>query len=79
MNTISLKPEERAKVRSKTFHGIAEAIEAKEKERENIFTELEKIENMINKLKSQKYILLDQDTDLYYEIEELKEQLNNEL
>lgn len=58
---------------------IEAEIEAKTKERENIFAELEKIENKINKLKSQKYILLDQDTDLYYEIEELKEQLNNEL
>ena len=54
---------------------IEAEIEAKTKERENIFAELEKIENKINKLKSQKYILLDRDTDLCYELEELKEQL----
>lgn len=58
---------------------IEAAIEAKEKEREHIFTELEEIDRMIQALKNQKHILLDQDTDLYYEIEELKEGLNNEL
>lgn len=58
---------------------IEAAIEAKTRERENIFAELEKIDNMIQKLKIQKGNLLDQDTDLYYEIEELKEGLNNEL
>ena len=58
---------------------IEAAIEAKTREREHIFTELEEIDNMIQALKKQKCILLDQDTDLYYEIEELKEGLNNEL
>ena len=57
---------------------IEAQIEAKTKERENVFAELEKINNMILKLKNQKAILLDRDTDLYYEIEELKEQLNND-
>lgn len=55
---------------------IEAAIEAKTKQRENIFSELEKIDNLILNLKCQKGILLDKDTDLYYEIEELKEQLN---
>ena len=57
---------------------IEAAIEAKTKERENVFDELNKINNMIEKLKHQKAVLLDRDTDLYYEIEELKEQLNND-
>lgn len=55
---------------------IEAAIEAKTKQRENIFSELEKIDNLILNLKRQKGILLDKDTDLYYEIEELKEQIN---
>ena len=58
---------------------IEAAIEAKTKEREKVFAEVEKIDNLILNLKHQKSILLDQDTDLYYEIEELKESLNNEL
>lgn len=57
---------------------IEAAIEAKTKERENVFDEINKIDNMIEKLKHQKAILLDRDTDLYYEIEELKEGLNND-
>ena len=55
---------------------IEAAIEAKEKEREHNYGEIEKIHNMILKLQHQKAILLDRDTDLYYEIEELKEQIN---
>lgn len=58
---------------------IEAAIEAKTKQRENIFSELEKIDNLILNLKHQKCVLLDKDTDLYYEIEELKEGLSNEL
>lgn len=57
---------------------IEAAIEAKTKARENIFDALTKIDNVIEKLKNQKAVLLDRDTDLYYEIEELKEQLNEE-
>ena len=55
---------------------IEAAIEAKEKEREHNYRDIEKIHNMILKLQHQKAILLDRDTDLYYEIEELKEQIN---
>ena len=55
---------------------IEAAIEAKEKERKNNIDEINKIDNLIQSLKIQKGILLDRDTDLYYEIEELKEQIN---
>lgn len=51
-------------------------IEAKRQERDWIYKELEHVENMINDLKEQRRKLLEEDNDLYYEIEELKEQLN---
>lgn len=55
---------------------IEAAIEAKEKERDKIYNDLNRIDSLIEKLKVKKSRLLDHDTDLYYEIEELKEQLN---
>ena len=55
---------------------IEAAIEAKEKERERNLDQIDKIYNLIKRLQHQKAILLDRDTDLYYEIEELKEQLH---
>ena len=55
---------------------IEAAIEAKEKERDKVFNDLNRIDSLIKKLKVKKSRLLDRDTDLYYEIEELKEQLN---
>ena len=58
---------------------IEAAIEAKQKEREKVFNDLERVDSLIEKLKAKRSILLDRDTDLYYEIEELKEQINNEL
>ena len=58
---------------------IEAAIEAKTKEREKIYNDLNRIDSLIEKLKAKKSRLLDQDTELYYEIEELKEGLNNEL
>ncbi len=58
---------------------IEAAIEAKTKERDKIYNDLNRIDALIEKLKAKKACLLDQDTDLYYEIEELKEGLNNEL
>lgn len=58
---------------------IEAAIEAKEKERDKIYRDLNIIDVLIEKLKAKKARLLDQDTDLYYEIEELKEGLTNEL
>lgn len=57
---------------------IEAAIEAKEKEREKIYNDLNRIDSLIEKLKAKKSRLLDHDTDLYYEIEELKEQLNED-
>lgn len=56
---------------------IEAAIEAKQKEREKVYKDLERVDALIEKLKAKKAILLDCDTDLYYEIEELKEQLND--
>lgn len=56
---------------------IEAAIEAKQKEREKIFKDLERVDALIEKLKAKKAILLDRDTDLYYEIEELKEEEND--
>ena len=58
---------------------IEAAIEAKEKERDKIYNDLNRIDSLIEKLKVRKSHLLDHHTDLYYEIEELKEGLNNEL
>lgn len=55
---------------------IEAAIEAKQKEREKVYNDLERVDALIEKLKAKKVILLDRDTDLYYEIEELQEQLN---
>lgn len=55
---------------------IEAAIEAKEKERNKIYNDLNMIDSLIEMLKAKKSHLLDRDTDLYYEIEELKEQLN---
>lgn len=55
---------------------IEAAIEAKEKEREENINNINRISNLIERLNKQKSIWLDKDTDLYYEIEELKEQLN---
>lgn len=55
---------------------IEAAIEAKEKEREENINNINRISNLIERLNKQKSTWLDKDTDLYYEIEELKEQLN---
>ena len=53
-------------------------IEAKQQDRDQIYKELIKLDNVIDDLKEQKRKLLEEDSDLYYEIEELKEQLNND-
>ena len=58
---------------------IEAAIEAKTKERDKIYNDLNRIDSLIEKLKAKKSHLLDRDTDLYYEIEELEDELNNEL
>lgn len=57
---------------------IEAEIEAKRKERELIYEELRKLDNVIDNLKDKKYKLLDEDSDLYFEIEELKESLNGD-
>lgn len=56
---------------------IEAAIEAKQKEREENINNINRISNLIERLNKQKSAGLDKDTDLYYEIEELKEQLND--
>lgn len=54
---------------------IEAAIEAKQNRRNQIFDDLEKLDNVINNLKEQKYKLLEEDSELYFEIEDLKDQL----
>ncbi len=56
---------------------IEAAIEAKRNKREQIFQDLRRLENVINNLKDHKSKLLEEESELYYEIEELKEQLND--
>lgn len=56
---------------------IEAAIEAKQKERDKVYADLERVDALIEKLKAKKAILLDRDTDLYYELEELEDQLND--
>lgn len=55
---------------------IEAAIEAKEKERVQVLINIEKLNKIISDLIDQKYKLLEDDSNLYYEIEELKERLN---
>lgn len=55
---------------------IEAAIEAKQNRRNWIYDDLEKLDKLIDRLKEQKHKLLEEDSELYYEIEELKEQLN---
>ena len=54
-------------------------IKAKIKERDKVWKDLQRIDSLIEKLKVKKSRLLDRDTDLYYEMEELEDELNNEL
>ena len=54
---------------------IEAAIEAKQNEISKNFNEIRKIDKIMRSLKEQKYKLLDKDTDLCYELEELEEQL----
>ena len=56
---------------------IEAAIEAKQNRRNQIFDDLVKLDKIIDNIKEKKYMLLDEDSELYYEIEELKEQLND--
>lgn len=56
---------------------IEAEIEAKQNSRNHIFDDLVKLDEIIDNIKEKKYILLDEDSKLYFEIEELKEQLND--
>lgn len=58
---------------------IEAAIEVKRKRRDQIYDDLRKLDKVIDNLKEQKHKLLEEDSELYFEIEELKEGLNNEL
>ncbi len=55
---------------------IEAAIEAKQNEISKNYEEIKKIDRIIHDLKVQKYKLLDKDTELCYELEELEEKLN---
>lgn len=54
---------------------IEAAIEAKQNRRNKIFDDIEKLDKIIDNLKEQKHKLLEEDSELYFEIEELKDQL----
>lgn len=54
---------------------IEAAIEAKQNRRNQIFDDLEKLDKIIDNLKEKKHKLLEEDSELYFEIEELKDQL----
>lgn len=54
---------------------IEAAIEAKQNRRNQIFDDLKKLDIIINNLKEKKHKLLEEDSELYFEIEELKDQL----
>lgn len=54
---------------------IKAQIEAKEKEIYENYQEIQKLDRLIDGLKAQQRILLDRDTDLTYELQELKEEL----
>ena len=55
---------------------IETAIEAKQKERDQAIKYIDNIDARIEYLKNLKSLYLERESDLYYEIEELKEQLN---
>lgn len=51
------------------------AIAAKQKEIDLNREQILKLDNVLDSIKAQQKKLLEKDTDLYYELEELKEQL----
>lgn len=57
---------------------IDAAIEAKIKERDKNWENIRRLDSIIEKLKVKKSRLLDHDTDLYYELEELEDELYND-
>lgn len=54
---------------------IEAAIAAKQKELDKNREEILKLDKVLDNIKAQQRKLLEKDTDLYYELEELKEQL----
>lgn len=56
---------------------IEAVIEAKQKEREKAIKYIDDLDARIEYLKYRKSLYLEKESDLYYEIEELKEQLND--
>lgn len=54
---------------------IEAAIEAKRKEIDKNQDDIIKLDKVLDSIKAQQRKLLEKDTDLYYELEELKEQL----
>ena len=54
---------------------IEAAIEAKQKELDKNREDILKLDKVLDCIKAQQRKLLQKDTDLYYELEELKEQL----
>ncbi len=57
---------------------IEAAIEAKIKERNKNWENIHRLDSLIEKLNTKKSRLLDHDTDLYYEMMDLEDELNND-
>ena len=56
---------------------IEAAIEAKRKEIDKNQDEIIKLDKVLDNIKAQQKKLLEKDTDLYYELEELKDEMQN--
>lgn len=56
---------------------IEAAIEAKEKELSKNRDDILKLDKVLDNIKAQQRKLLEKDTDLYYELEELKDEMQN--
>lgn len=56
---------------------IEAAIEAKQKELDKNRDEILKLDKVLDNIKAQQRKLLQKDTDLYYELEKLKDELQN--
>lgn len=56
---------------------IEAAIEAKQKEKTQIENNIIKLDKVIENLKEQQKRLIEKHTDIFYELEELKDELQN--
>ena len=56
---------------------IEAAIEAKQKELDKNREDILKLDKVLDSIKAQRRKLLEKHTDLYYELEELKDELQN--